>query len=418
MFSNSSQKSIFQSVVPIIVLPVLLMLSACGGSEEVDEPAQEPVVDPGNPPAQNNAPVLTINNSRTNANSNETVEFSASATDEEDGDLSANIEWQSDLDGAIGQGASIASQLSVGSHTITASVVDSGDASDEKTISITISQESVNTAPELSINTTSGTVVHGLQSLTLTASASDAEDGDLAANIEWQSNIDGSLGQGASVESALSFGEHTITAIVADSENATTEQSISIIINQIPVANAGEDQTAAEETQVNLSATTEDADGEIASVIWQQVSGMTVELENNTSNATSFQAPSLEVADGNQELVFEITVTDNLGATHTDEVIVIVEPVAQSFGIATISWTAPTENTDGSELTDLAGFKVYYGVAPDALDESITVEDAATYALVIDNLAAGNTYYFAVSAFNANSSESELSDISSKHIAL
>ena len=48
------------------------------------------------------------------------------ATDE-DGDLAASLAWSSSLDGAIGSGASFSTTtLSLGSHTITASVTDSG----------------------------------------------------------------------------------------------------------------------------------------------------------------------------------------------------------------------------------------------------------------------------------------------------
>jgi hypothetical protein len=42
-------------------------------------------------------------------------------------------------------------------------------------------------------------------------------------------------------------------------------------------------------------------------------------------------------------------------------------------GNATLSWTAPSENSDGSALTDLGGFKIYYGGALTQLTNSITL---------------------------------------------
>ena len=55
--------------------------------------------------------------------------FAGTATDAEDGDLTAGLAWTSDVDGAIGSGGSFStSALSVGVHTITAAVTDSGGA--------------------------------------------------------------------------------------------------------------------------------------------------------------------------------------------------------------------------------------------------------------------------------------------------
>lgn len=54
------------------------------------------------------------------------VAFSGTATDSEDGDLTAELVWMSDLDGQIGTGGSFLRELSVGSHAVTATVTDSG----------------------------------------------------------------------------------------------------------------------------------------------------------------------------------------------------------------------------------------------------------------------------------------------------
>lgn len=66
------------------------------------------------------------------------ISFAGSASDAEDGDLSSAISWSSSLDGTLGSGASINATLSVGSHTITASVTDSGGASDSDSIAVSV----------------------------------------------------------------------------------------------------------------------------------------------------------------------------------------------------------------------------------------------------------------------------------------
>ena len=78
---------------------------------------------------------------------------------------------------------------------------------------------------------------------------------------------------------------------------------------------------------------------------------------------------------------------------------------------ATLSWDAPTTNTDGTELTDLAGYKVYYGTSPGTYDSIIDAEDVTTY--TITDLSAA-TYYFAVTAYDEIGNESGYSNEVSK----
>lgn len=66
------------------------------------------------------------------------VTLTATATDPEDGDLADEIQWESDIDGPLGTGASINVELSLGTHTITATVEDSGGnvATDDRTFTV------------------------------------------------------------------------------------------------------------------------------------------------------------------------------------------------------------------------------------------------------------------------------------------
>lgn len=69
------------------------------------------------------------------------ITFSASAADTEDGDISDDVAWSSDRDGALGNGASLnITSLSVGNHVISASVSDSGTANATTTVSVTITE--------------------------------------------------------------------------------------------------------------------------------------------------------------------------------------------------------------------------------------------------------------------------------------
>lgn len=86
----------------------------------------------------------------------------------------------------------------------------------------------------------------------------------------------------------------------------------------------------------------------------------------------------------------------------------VVTQVSQ--GEVTVSWTAPTQNTDNSPLTDLAGFKVYYGLSESDLSN---VVNAIGNKLTIKDLTS-DTYYFAVTAVNSLDVESDKSNVVSK----
>ncbi len=66
------------------------------------------------------------------------ISFAGSASDTEDGDLTASLVWTSNLDGQIGTGGSFSATLSDGAHTITASVTDSGNNTSSDSIDVTV----------------------------------------------------------------------------------------------------------------------------------------------------------------------------------------------------------------------------------------------------------------------------------------
>ena len=75
----------------------------------------------------------------------------------------------------------------------------------------------------------------------------------------------------------------------------------------------------------------------------------------------------------------------------------------------TLSWKAPTKNTDGSKLTNLAGYHVHYGTAPRNFTESLNLSDRTMTSVVIEGLAPAR-WYFAVKAYNTAGLESDFSD--------
>jgi hypothetical protein len=84
-------------------------------------------------------------------------------------------------------------------------------------------------------------------------------------------------------------------------------------------------------------------------------------------------------------------------------------------GTATLSWQAPTTNTDGAALTDLSGYRIYYGTDAGDLTASVQLTGVGLQTYVIDGLGTG-TWYFAIKAVTSTGVESALSDIVSKTI--
>jgi hypothetical protein len=108
-----------------------------------------------------------------------------------------------------------------------------------------------------------------------------------------------------------------------------------------------------------------------------------------------------------------ITVSDGTAQTSLSAFAIAVTQIAT--GSATVSWTAPTQNTDGSALTDLSGYRIAYGRSSTNLDQSADVSNASLTTYTVESLSAGQ-WFFAVYAVNAAGTESETSNVATKTI--
>ena len=100
------------------------------------------------------------------------------------------------------------------------------------------------------------------------------------------------------------------------------------------------------------------------------------------------------------------------GGTTVQSVTVGVSPAT---GTATLSWVAPTKNTDGTPVTPLSGYHIYYGQAQSALNQSVAVSGGSTTTYEITGLANG-TWYFSIAADAVDGTEGPQSTIGSTTI--
>jgi len=117
-------------------------------------------------------------------------------------------------------------------------------------------------------------------------------------------------------------------------------------------------------------------------------------------DAGSFANISISVSDG------------NLGDT-LPEFMITVNQV--SLGSVTLNWTPPTQNMDDSVLTNLAGFKIYYGTSPDNYPNQITINNPGITTYFVENLTP-NTWYFVATAFDSSGMESDFSNVATRTV--
>jgi len=86
-----------------------------------------------------------------------------------------------------------------------------------------------------------------------------------------------------------------------------------------------------------------------------------------------------------------------------------------STGTVTLTWVPPTDNTNGTPVTDLAGYHIHYGTSQDNMTHVIDLASTSTTEYEVSGLAPG-TYYFAISAYTTEGTESAESDVGYKTI--
>ena len=341
----------------------------------------------------------------------ETVTLSGVAMDREDGDLSSSLHWSSSRDGDLGAGASLSTTLTAGAHTVTARTADSGGLSAASSVAITIQDDAAPGGAGSSSGAehdtgafleTGGQVVLEAESfsanlardshqfLVTTALADYSGTGAMRALPEdtraWTTDYAGRAPE-LRYEILISSGGRYHLWVRANGAGGTSD-SLHAGVNGIPV---GTRQTDPDYRFVWLLMGSVDlSPGHQQVNIWVRESGITLDKILLTTDAdytpTGIELPQSARVAGS---------ADGLGDGVT--------------GSAILGWIPPTRNEDGSALTDLAGFRIYWGSVPGSYAYSLTINDPGATRHVVEGLTSGS-YSFVATAFDTSGNESRFSN--------
>jgi hypothetical protein len=279
--------------------------------------------------------------------------------------------------------------------------------------SIRATTASTNRAPV--INGSPAAAVTAGQSYVFTPAASDADGNTLGFSIQnrpsW-ATFSTSTGRLSGAPTSAHVGTYAnILISVSDGTVSVSLPAFSIAVtglaNTAPVISGTPPNSVNAGSAYSFRPTASDADGDTLTFSATNVPAWAV---FNPSTGQLSGAPTSAHLGTYSSIV--IRVTDGSATASLAPFSIAV--VAVSNGSATLSWSAPTLNTDGSALTNLAGYRILYGTSASNLSQTIQLSNPGVTSYAIENLAPG-TYYFAVRAFTS-SAESQLSNTASKII--
>ena len=258
------------------------------------------------------------------------------------------------------------------------------------------------------------TAVLAGQSYTFRPSASDPDRDTLGYSIQnrpiW-ATFSTSTGQLSGTPTSAHVGSYpNIVISVSDGKATTALPAFAIAVNAAPntapVISGSPATSVQAGTAYSFRPTASDANGDVLAF---SIANRPAWATFNTATGQLSGTPTSAQVGVYSNML--ITVSDGKASTALPAFSIAVTQV--STGSATLTWTAPTTNTDGSALTNLAGYRILYGTSPTSLSQMIQIANAGVTSAVIEDLSPA-TYYFSMRAYASTGAESTNSNVASK----
>ena len=273
----------------------------------------------------------------------------------------------------------------------------------------------------LSISGTPANTVLAGQTYSFTPSAHDSRDRTLIfaiANKPAWAAFSASSGQLSGTPSAANVGAYAdIVIAVSDGTRTATLPAFTLQVNAAAAAPApppvisGTPSTSvtAGSSYAFQPSASDPAGLTLAFSVQNKPAWATFSIVNGLLNGTPSSAQTGTYAN------VIISASDGQHASALPAFSITVTAAPATTGSAVLNLTAPTQNTDGSALTDLAGFRIYYGTSPSNLTQLAQLTGTTLTSYTVNSLASG-TWYFGAKAYTTTGMESALSAIATKTI--
>lgn len=223
----------------------------------------------------------------------------------------------------------------------------------------------------------------------------------------------GVIARGARVRKTILVGTACLAAVMlgacnsSSDDSAATQQPPAASGNRAPTISGSPQGAVLVGQQYSFAPTANDADN---NTLTFAITNKPAWANFDASTGTLSGAPA--AGDVRTYSNIRISVTD--GSATTNLTAFSIQVTAVATGSALLSWTAPSLNTDGSALTNLNGYKVYWGTSQGSYSNSASVS-LGSVSYVVEQLTPG-TWYFTVTAINSQGVESAYSNEATKTI--
>jgi hypothetical protein len=179
--------------------------------------------------------------------------------------------------------------------------------------------------------------------------------------------------------------------------------------NRVPTISGSPPTSLRVDEQYDFTPTASDPDGDTLTFFIRNVpSWATFDAETGRLRGTP------RVGDVGQFDSITIGASDGAAEAALAPFSISVNQIAN--GSVTVSWNPPTTNADGSAITDLAGYRIYYGRAANDLEVTVRIDNPGTTRWVIENLSPA-TWYFSMTSVNDAGLESTRTQVGSRTIS-